>query len=510
MTRARSRLCSNGSGGPSPTATARPRKSSLPGWSKRTRSRSSWILPEGELTRLFDILGDESLADLLSLLDERDAADILEHMSAAQAADILEEIDPDDATDIIAEVEPEFHETILVAMEPEEAAELRELMAYPPESAGGIMTPAFVAISPFMRADQAVAALRKVAEEAETVNYVYVLDDQERLLGVLSLHRLVLTRPDTPVSDLMFHDPVTVAVDADQEFAARLLTDRDLLALPVVDADGRLVGIITADDVHDVLEQEATEDIERLGGSAPLSEPYLRASPFLLFRKRIVWLLALFLAQFVTLAIYDHYEGLAAEEALLSLFVPILIGTGGNVGSQTVTTVIRAMAVGEAGPRHFFRIVGKGSDHGARAGRRDGRPHVRARFLQGRKRFRLDRRADRAGVGDLGGSRRGGIADRAQQIADRSGRRLGAVDHQSRRRHGAHHLLHARRRNPSPERQLTSRPSAVFLVQPRCARSAGVSLAARAANQLAHISPSGYHRNVTSSRNSVGLNGHGG
>jgi magnesium transporter len=316
-------------------------------------------LPEGELSRLFDILGDESLADLLSLLDERDAADILEHMSAAQAADILEEIDPDDATDIIAEVEPEFHETILVAMEPEEAAELRELMAYPPESAGGIMTPAFVAISPFMRADQAVAALRKVAEEAETVNYVYVLDDQERLLGVLSLHKLVLTRPDTPVSDLMFDDPVTVAVDADQEFAARLLIERDLLALPVVDAEGRLVGIITSDDVHDVLEQEATEDIERLGGSAPLSEPYLRASPLLLFRKRIVWLLALFFAQFVTLAIYDHYEGLAAEEALLSLFVPILIGTGGNVGSQTVTTVIRAMAVGEAGPRHFLRIVGK-------------------------------------------------------------------------------------------------------------------------------------------------------
>jgi magnesium transporter len=316
-------------------------------------------LTESELSRLFAILGDESLAELLSILDERDAADILEHMSAAEAADILEEIDPDDATDIIAEVEPEFHETILVAMEPEEAAELRELMAYPPESAGGIMTPAFVAISPGLRADQAVAALRRVAEEAETVNYVYVLDEAEQLLGVLSLHRLVLTRPDTPVSELMFEDPITVAVDADQEVAARLLTEHDLLALPVVDADGKLVGIITSDDVHDVLEQEATEDIERLGGSAPLSEPYLRASPLLLFRKRIVWLLALFFAQFVTLAIYDHYADLAAEEALLSLFVPILIGTGGNVGSQTVTTVIRAMAVGEAGPRHFLRILRK-------------------------------------------------------------------------------------------------------------------------------------------------------
>lgn len=316
-------------------------------------------LGESELSRLFLILGDEAFAEILSRLDERDAADVLEHMSAAQAADVLEEIDPDDASDIMSEVEPEYSDSIFVAMEPEEAAELRELMAYPPESAGGIMTPAFVAISPNMRADQAVVALRRVAEEAETVNYVYVLDELERLLGVLSLHRLVLTPPHTLVRDLMFADPITVPVDADQEVAARLLTEHDLLALPVVDADGKLVGIITADDVHDVLEQEATEDIERLGGSAPLSEPYLRASPLLLFRKRIVWLLVLFGAQFVTLGIYDHYSDLQAEEALLSLFVPILIGTGGNVGSQTVTTVIRAMAVGEAGPHNVLRILGK-------------------------------------------------------------------------------------------------------------------------------------------------------
>lgn len=316
-------------------------------------------LDRAELSRLFEILGDESLAGVVTRLDEHDAADVLERMSAAQAADILEELDPDDATDIINEVEPHLSDSILVAMEPSDAAELRELMAFAEDTAGGIMTPAFVAISPDLRADQAVAALRRVAEEAETVNYVYVLDGAERLLGVLSLHRLVLTRPDTPVRDLMFKDPVSVRVDTDQEVAARMLIERDLLALPVVDFDGRLAGIITADDVHDVLEEEATEDIERLGGSAPLSEPYLRASPFLLFRKRIVWLLALFLAQFVTLAIYDHYTDLLEQEVLLSLFVPILIGTGGNVGSQTVTTVIRAMALGEAGPRHFLRIVGK-------------------------------------------------------------------------------------------------------------------------------------------------------
>jgi magnesium transporter len=316
-------------------------------------------LDPDELSRLFTILGDEALGDLLARLHEHDAADVLERMSAAQAADILEEIDPDDAADIFAEVEPVLGEGILVQMEPAEAAEIRELMAYPPDSAGGIMTPAFVAIAPDLRADQAVAALRRVAEEAETVNYVYVVDPAEHLLGVLSLHKLVLTRSDTPVHELMFFDPIVVRVDADQEVAARTLTEHDLLALPVVDLEGRIVGIITADDVADVLEAEATEDIERLGGSQPLAEPYLRASPALLFQKRVVWLLVLFFAQFVTVSILSHYEDLLAEATVLSLFIPILIGTGGNVGSQTVTTIIRAMALGEAAPRHVFRILRK-------------------------------------------------------------------------------------------------------------------------------------------------------
>jgi magnesium transporter len=212
------------------------------------------------------------------------------------------------------------------------------------------MTPAFVSISPDLRADQAIAALRKVAEHAETVNYVYVLDKDEHLLGVLSLHKLVLSRADTPVSQLMYRDPIAVRVDTDQEEAARILTEHDLLALPVVDDQGRLAGIITADDVADVLEEEVTEDIERLGGSAPLAEPYLRASPVLLFRKRIVWLMVLFLAQFLTVSIIGHFEDVLAQATVLSLFIPILIGTGGNVGSQTVTTIIRSLAIGEAAP----------------------------------------------------------------------------------------------------------------------------------------------------------------
>jgi magnesium transporter len=316
-------------------------------------------LSEPELARFFTILGEDELGDLIAELDPRDAARILSRMSNAQVADLLEAIDPDDATDIVEEIEPEAQEAIFVEMEPAEASEIRTLLAYPSDSAGGIMTPAFVSVSPDLRADQAVVALRRLAEDAETVNYVYVTDADDKLLGVLSLHNLVLTRPDTLVRSLMIRDIVSVPVTADQEDAARLLTDRNLLAVPVVDDEQRLLGIITADDVADVLEQEATEDFERLGGSEPLDEPYRRASPFLLARKRVGWLLALFLAEAYTGTVLRHYEDETAKVLALSFFIPLLIGTGGNVGSQVVTTIIRAMAVGEVRFRDVFKIVWK-------------------------------------------------------------------------------------------------------------------------------------------------------
>lgn len=316
-----------------------------------------------ELSRLFAFLGDESLATMLARLDVYDAARILGRMTAPQAADILEEIDPDDATDIFAELEqtdPATAGTVMIEMDPDEAAEIRDLMAYAPDSAGGIMTPAFVAVYPDLRVGETIQALRQVAEEAETVNYVYVISrDDESLLGVLPLHQLVLNRPETPVGELMLVDIISVPVDADQEIAARLVNDHDLLAIPVVDDSDRLLGIITSDDVADILEEEATEDIERLGGSQPLEVPYLRASPLLLFRKRIVWLLVLFVAQFFTVTIQENYSDVLESVILLSAFIPILIGTGGNVGSQTVSTIIRAMALGEVQPGHLLRVVGK-------------------------------------------------------------------------------------------------------------------------------------------------------
>lgn len=316
-------------------------------------------LDDAEIAFLLEVLPDSDVPEVLAELDPAHAAEILLTYDRSEAADLLEAMDPDDATDVIDELSDAEAEQILTEMEPEDAAEIRELLAYPTDTAGGIMTPAFVAISPDLRADQAIAALRKIAQEAETMYYVYVLDAEEHLLGVLSLYRIVLTGPDTPVRDLMVADPITVPADADRETAAALLTDRNLLALPVVDAQNRLVGIITQDDVADVLEEEATEDIERLGGSQPLEISYRRAGVLLLFRRRIVWLLLLFVAEAYTGTVLRHYEDEIAQVVALSFFIPLLIGTGGNIGSQVTTTLVRALGLGEVRLRDVRWVMAK-------------------------------------------------------------------------------------------------------------------------------------------------------
>lgn len=316
-------------------------------------------LSPAELDRLARMLEENEPARLLEELDPLDAAEIVSALSVAGAARVLEVVEADNAVDIVSEIEPALAEQILITMDPETAGELRELLVYQPDTAGGRMTPAFVSVAPELRADQAVTALRQVAQEAEMVFYVYVTDLDDRLMGVLSLRALVLSPPHTPVSRLMVEEVAAVPADADQEDAARLLNDLNLLAIPVVDDENRLLGIITVDDVADILEQEATEDIERLGGSEPLDTPYLRASPFLLWRKRIVWLLVLFLAAAYTTTVLQYFEEELNSAVALAFFIPLLIGTGGNVGSQVVTTIVRAMAVEDIRLGDIVRVVSK-------------------------------------------------------------------------------------------------------------------------------------------------------
>ncbi len=312
-----------------------------------------------EARTLAAVLGDEALGELLGELDPGDAASILSLLATVDAADVLESMDPDEAADVFGEIDPDRADQIMFAMEPIEAEELRGLLLYPPDTAGGRMTPAFVSVAPELTARQTILALQRLSEQAETISYVYVTDAEDHLLGVLALRRLVLSPPDTPIANLLDPHVVRVPVMADQEVAARVLTERGLLAVPVVDDDNHLLGIITVEDVADILRQETTEDIERLGGSEPLEEPYLRAKPILLWRKRVGWLLALFLAEAYTGTVLRHYQSEVEAVVALSFFIPLLIGTGGNVGSQVVTTIVRAMAVGDVRFGDMLRIVRK-------------------------------------------------------------------------------------------------------------------------------------------------------
>ncbi|MEX0630205.1 MAG: magnesium transporter [Chloroflexota bacterium] len=312
-----------------------------------------------EVAVLLQWLPDEEIPALLEELPPVEAARILRTLAEPEAAALLEEMDPDDAADVLENLPSPAMDQILVRMRAEDAAEIRGLAAYPPDSAGGIMTPAFVAVAADATSDQAISAIRRLVDEAETVNYVYVVDAERHLLGVLSLYRLLLSPGETPVSELMAPTTVRVRASADQEAAARLLTDRNLLAIPVVDDDDHLLGIITEDDVADVLQAEATEDIERLGGSQPLNLPYRLASVPLLVRKRVIWLLLLFVAAGYTGTVLQNFQGELTDVVALSFFIPLLIGTGGNIGSQTVTLIVRAMALNEVAMRDIAWIVFK-------------------------------------------------------------------------------------------------------------------------------------------------------
>jgi magnesium transporter len=316
-------------------------------------------LDPGEVAVLLQWLPDDEIPELLEELSPAEAAAILRTLSQAEAAAVLAGMDPDDAADVVEELSEPEAEGILIRMAPEEAAEIRGLADFPPDSAGGIMTPEFVAVPPEARAADAIAAIRRLVDEAETVNYVYVVDSERHLLGVLSLYRLLLSQADTPVSQLMAPTTVRVRATADRETAARLLTERNLLAIPVVDDADHLLGIITEDDVADVLEAETTEDIERLGGSEPLNVPYRISSVLLLVRKRIGWLLLLFVAEAYTGTVLRNFETELADVVALSFFIPLLIGTGGNIGSQTVTLIVRAMALNEVSFRDVAWIAFK-------------------------------------------------------------------------------------------------------------------------------------------------------
>lgn len=312
-------------------------------------------LPPYEQDQLLPRLDIADSADILEELEEDEAAEIATRLETENLARILDKMEPDEAADLLGDIPPRQAAQALAVME--EAEEVRPLLAHADETAGGLMTPAEVLLRKDMTAEEAIAYLRSVAPESETVYYLFVIDRENRLVGVVSLRQLVIAPPSTRVGEIMDPDVIYVRADADQEEAARLMARYDLLALPVVDHKRHLVGLITHDDLVEVLEEEATEDIQRLGASEPLEEPYLDAPVLSVVRKRIGWLLLLFVTESFTGSVLRLFDEELTEAVALAFFIPLLIGTGGNAGSQVASTIVRALALGEVRFRDLVRVV---------------------------------------------------------------------------------------------------------------------------------------------------------
>jgi len=317
---------------------------------------------------LFAELDDEVQVALLPELNPADSADILEKMHEEEAAQlvsalpsetvirIVDEMEPDEAADLLSDIHPEQVQAVLAGLE--DPDEVRPLLLHPDESAGGLMTSEFLALRRRMTAGEAIQAVRDWKPKVRTVYSLFVLDRQGHLCGAVNLQQLIVADPQTALAEIMDTSVISVLVGVDREECARLMSRYDLLALPVVDADGTLLGVVTIDDVVDVLEQETTEDIQRLGGAQPLERPYLDTGIQTIARKRIGWLLLLFLTGTLTGSVLRYFERDLQSMVTLAVFVPLLIGTGGNAGSQTTSTIIRALAVGELDLRDALRVLG--------------------------------------------------------------------------------------------------------------------------------------------------------
>lgn len=326
-------------------------------------------LKQEDQVEVFDELDVEDQAELLPRLNPEKAADIVVELEAqadvAERVDdqtlsrILDEMEPDDAADVIGELPRDRQQRILAGME--EADDVRPLLIHPDESAGGLMTTSFLTLRPGMTAQEAIEALRAWNPDDEMPYYLFVVDRERRLVGVVSLRQLLVAPPDRLIGQIMNPDVISVTVGTDQEEVANLMKKHDFLALPVVDANQHLLGIITVDDVVDVIEEEATEDVYRFGGVEPgvLNKPYFKTSLLRVVRSRAGWLVLLFVAETFTGSVLRIFEAELATVVALSFFIPLLIGTGGNTGAQTVSTIIRGLALREILPRDLFRVLSR-------------------------------------------------------------------------------------------------------------------------------------------------------
>lgn len=308
------------------------------------------------LSRLPHSIGHEFFFDLSA----PEQADLLLALSAPERRHWIRLLAPDDVADLIQAAPEDARAGLLALLDEPTRAEVSALLAYAEDEAGGLMNPRYIRVRPDMTVAEALGYFRRQAQERasrDIPSYAYILDAEGRLRGQVGLTDLIARDPTTSVGQIMDTDVITIPEEADQEAVARLFAEHGLAAAPVVDAGGRMKGVVTADDVVAVVEEEATEDIQKLGGSEALDAPYLKIAFGRMVRKRAGWLAALFLGEMLTATAMAFFEEEIAKAVILALFVPLIISSGGNSGSQASTLVIRAMALGEVGLRDWWRVI---------------------------------------------------------------------------------------------------------------------------------------------------------
>ncbi len=318
-------------------------------------------LSSEQLERLLTALGPERAADVVEYLDEELRTELIEAMTPRQAAELVAQMTPDDRADTLEEIDEEHVEEILSEIPEEAREETQKLLSYEPDTAGGLMTTEVVTVAADMTVEAALENVRAVARSGkkEVMNTIYTTDAQSRVVGVMSLRELLAAPSGAKINDIAWSEVVSVSPGADREEVARVIANYDLLAVPVVSESGHVMGVVTVDDVIDAIQEEQTEDVQKFGGMEALDEPYSTISFWRMIKKRAGWLSALFLGEMLTATVLGVYQKEIDRQTLLALFLPLIISSGGNSGSQGTSLLIRALALREVSLRDWWRVAGR-------------------------------------------------------------------------------------------------------------------------------------------------------
>ncbi|MBD3263527.1 MAG: magnesium transporter [Candidatus Omnitrophica bacterium] len=306
---------------------------------------------------VFRLVPYDRAIDVFEYLPREEEENMLKTLSSQEIRDILNEMSPDGRTELLEEMPAEVVKKFLNMLSPDERKIALEILNYPPESVGRLITPDFVQLYEDMTARDALTHIRNVGIKKETVYHCYVLDKTKRLRGIVSLKNLVLNRPDKTISEIMYRDVIAVGAFTDKEEAANIFKRYDLMVLPIVDNNDKLLGIVTFDDLVDVLEDEATEDFERIAAVLPVDKPYMKANFFELIWKRSFWLIVLVILESLSSLVIKNYGGVMRQWIALTFFLPVLIATGGNAGMQSAMMIIRGLTTNDVNVKDFFKVV---------------------------------------------------------------------------------------------------------------------------------------------------------